>query len=49
MILSDGTVLEGHFECGEITNLALSNASFSTGIDPVPTLTFTLTLTLTLT
>jgi hypothetical protein len=26
-------VLEGHFECGEITNLALSNASFSTGID----------------
>ena len=28
-----GTVLEGHFECGEITNLALSNASFSTGID----------------
>jgi hypothetical protein len=25
-------VLEGHFECGEITNLALSNASFSTGV-----------------
>ena len=33
VILADGTVLEGHFECGEITNLALSNASFSTGID----------------
>jgi len=31
VILADGTVLEGHFECGEITNLALSNASFSTG------------------